>query len=65
TRRLNSQEEEVVVALPNTGFCPHCRAPTTTVHQVQPQASRLLWSFVNGHRLWLVVLRRIRESNKS
>lgn len=58
TRRLGGQEEEIVVALPSTSRCPRCGALTTMVHQEARRPSRVLWSFLNGCRLWLVVHRR-------
>lgn len=58
TRRISQEEEELVVALPPSSPCPHCRGPTSTVHQEARRPSRVLWSFLNGRRLWLVVRRR-------
>lgn len=58
TRRLGKEGEEIVVALPSASRCPHCGALTTTVHQEARRPSRVLWSFLNGCRLWLVVRRR-------
>ena len=58
TKRLSPEEEEVQVALAPASPCPGCGRPTGTVHQRATRPSRVLWSFVNGRRLWLVVRRR-------
>lgn len=58
THRSSREEEEITVALPDSSPCPQCRAPTGAVHQQARQPSRILWSFLNGRPLWLVVRRR-------
>lgn len=57
-QRRGDGDEEVSVRLPATAPCPGCQAPASRVHQEAAQPSTLLWSFVNGRRLWLVVRRR-------
>lgn len=56
-RRVSAEEEEVAVAL-QAAACPGCGALTERVHQQAATPSRVLWGFMNGHRLWLVVRRR-------
>lgn len=56
--RRTGEEEELGVVLPATSPCPQCRVPTGRVHQEADRPSRILWSFLNGRRVWVLVRRR-------
>lgn len=56
--RFIEQDEEIVVALPPFSRCPHCSAITSRVHQQLKRPRRVLWGFINGHKLWLLLHRR-------
>jgi transposase len=57
-RQMSETEEELMVSLPTASVCPQCGQMTEIVHQRSAKLSRVLWSFVNGRRLWLVLHRR-------
>ena len=49
---------EVMVELPLGAPCPQCGVLTDAVHQCARRASRVLWGFLGGERLWVRVRRR-------
>jgi transposase len=56
--QVSDREEEIEVCLPASSTCPECGALTSVVHQQARKVSRVLWSFVNGRRLSLLLHRR-------
>lgn len=58
THRLSETEEEVTVELPLSSRCPKCQTETNLIHQRACRQSRVLWSFINGRRIWLLVRRQ-------
>lgn len=58
TSHRYEQEEEIEVEVLSSSPCPRCGAASDRVHQRAPRPSRILWAFLNGRRLWLLVHRR-------
>lgn len=58
TERLSDAEEQITVDLPSSSPCTKCGSLTDLVHQMAKRRSRVLWSFLNGRRIWLLVGRR-------
>lgn len=48
----------VAVQPPASDGCPHCGVVAERVHSRSMRPSRLLWGFLDGRRVWLVVHRR-------
>lgn len=56
--RIDDTEEEISVEVSVAGCCPKCQQTTDNVHQRVHRTSRILWSFVNGQRIYLKIHRR-------